>query len=260
MFKKRDDGLIYTQLGFVLYKLNPRVWTLFLKSRVNKFCDLLQEPRSRNASCCSSSLFNVSIAGDDWRWLLHKVVCECVCVCTDWQEVIESLISVYSIWFLSSSCRDIQTKVMTTWYVLLPVRLLRTAFCLLSSGGLWYPLSLISVLLLAFSWATIVCLCYWKSLVQLDNRFSRSSWGELQLLAGLRAASSETGSEQDSASLTEREREEEGRVMFIRGQRRNIFICEEEFRWKNYIWRQERGWNVWRACRGWLNEGQTCTG
>lgn len=76
-------------------------------------------------------------------------------------------------------------------------------------GGLWYPFSLISVLLLAFSWATIVCLCYWKSLVQSDKRFSRSSWG-------LRAASSETGSEQDSASLTKTEREEEGRVMFVK--------------------------------------------
>lgn len=30
-FSKRDDGPIYTQLGFVLYKRNPRVWKLFLK-------------------------------------------------------------------------------------------------------------------------------------------------------------------------------------------------------------------------------------
>lgn len=53
----------------------------------------------------------------------------------------------------------------------------------------------------AVSWATIAVVCYSNSLLQIHNRFS------LETSRGLRAALSETGLEQDSASLTETERE-----------------------------------------------------
>lgn len=68
----------------------------------------------------------------------------------------------------------------------------------------------------AASWATVVCLCYRNSLVQIDDRFSSTSWG-------LRAASSETGSERDSASLTETGRGRSNISTEARGSK-NVFV------------------------------------
>lgn len=125
---------------------------------------------------------------------------------------------MYSFWLLCSSCRilnrDLLIKVVVTWYVLLSVQVMNAVLRFLMSLGT--VACFLSNFGGAVSWATIVCLCYRNSLVQIDDRFSSTSWG-------LRAASSETGSERDSASLTETGRGKGNISTEARGSK-NVFV------------------------------------
>lgn len=173
-----------------------------------------------------------------WWWLFTLSG-----VCVDWQAFTEIAVYNIRVSILVSPQQPQKIKQSLSDSRCAPGSVICYAVCcvmyavlclLLVLGPLvWFLSNFCSVI----SWAAIAGVCYSNSLLQTHNRFS------VDVSHRLRAALSETGSGQDSASLTETEREESNIATEVR-------ICKVL-----KLREEERGWR-WMSGRANLHNGE----